>query len=122
MNARSLAVHAVANLVHAAIATGAAIVAWQTVTIRHTPTFTPAVAAFVLAVLAFERPFTWITTRLTTTPQPATTGPEFAKRHHHDSSEWSAADFETAYNLAEMDAQPAWTALTTKPTTLTPAA
>lgn len=44
------------------------------------------------------------------------TGPEFATAHGNDSSTWTTADFETAMNLAEIDALPkpakAWTAMT----------
>ncbi|MER6092426.1 hypothetical protein [Streptomyces bluensis] len=32
------------------------------------------------------------------------TGPEFATAHGNDSSTWSAADIETEFNLAEIDA------------------
>ena len=52
---------------------------------------------------------------------------EFAKKHGNDSSTWTAADFETEMNLAEIDVQPAWLALKAKPaakppTDLAPAA
>lgn len=36
------------------------------------------------------------------------TGPEFARNHHNDSTDWSSADFETELNLAEIDAQVAY--------------
>lgn len=38
------------------------------------------------------------------------TGPEFAAAHGNDSSTWTAADFETETNLAEIDA---WSATPT---------
>jgi len=41
-------------------------------------------------------------------PAPATTGPEFAAAHGNDSTNWTPADFDTVYCLAEMDLQPAW--------------
>ncbi|QKW31505.1 hypothetical protein HUT11_35675 (plasmid) [Streptomyces seoulensis] len=37
------------------------------------------------------------------------TGPEFATAHGNDSSTWSAADFETELNLAEIDQLPTTT-------------
>jgi hypothetical protein len=55
-------------------------------------------------------------------PQPARTGPEFAKAHHNDSIDWMPADFDTVICLAEMDVQPAWKLLNRKPKTTTPAA
>ena len=35
------------------------------------------------------------------------TGPEFAQAHGNDSTDWTAADFETEINLAEIDASKA---------------
>ncbi|MFG2359399.1 hypothetical protein [Streptomyces sp. NPDC048521] len=55
------------------------------------------------------------------------TGPEFAQAHGNDSSTWMPADFDAEIVFAEIDTQPAWLALKTKPTPkpatdLTPAA
>lgn len=36
------------------------------------------------------------------------TGPQFAAAHGNDSTDWTAADFETELNLAEADALPAY--------------
>ncbi|MFE6474631.1 hypothetical protein [Streptomyces rochei] len=44
------------------------------------------------------------------------TGPEFAKAHGNDSTDWTATDFEVEINLAEIDAH------TTEPADLTTAA
>lgn len=61
--------------------------------------------------LAADRPLG----RLYGRPKQIPTGPEFAAAHGNDSSTWTAADFETEMNLAEIDA---WrTQQTTRPQT-----
>ncbi|MET8585764.1 hypothetical protein ABZX39_33575 [Streptomyces collinus] len=123
MNARRIAAHTLANTLHAAAAIGAATATYQAVAVPHLPPMLTALAVLVVVAGILDRPFAWAIAKLTAPTGPARTGAEFADRHGNDSTYYSAADFETAYNLAEIDTQLAWTALTTKPaTTVTPAA
>lgn len=48
------------------------------------------------------------------------TGPEFAKAHDNDSTDWTAADFEAAEVFASIDVQPAWLLLHPKRNTQQP--
>lgn len=116
MSIRYAAAHTTANTLHAATSIGTAYATYQTTHIPHTPTLIPALTVFALTAILLGRPTRWLITQLTRPTGPARTGPEFAHRHGNDSSTWTLADFETALNLAAIDAQPAWTALHPKPT------